>query len=230
MQARDVMTTRVVTVSPDTNVREAARILLANRISAVPVVNGKGLVVGMLSEGDLMRRAESDTDGVRSWWLMLLADSRTEAFIRSHGMRARDVMTPKVISVFEDTPLDEVATVLERHRIKRVPVLREDRITGIVSRANLMHGLVAQATPAPNPQDDRAIREAILRTLSNAGIPRYFVNVVVSDGTVHLWGATQSQSEGDAVRVAAETTPGVGRVENHLIVLPPRIQAALGGE
>lgn len=117
MRTADIMTTPVVTVTPETNVQEVARLLLDNRISAVPVVDGEGRVVGMLSEGDLMRRAETGTDDRHSWWLSLVADLRAEAFVKSHGLHAKDMMTRKVLSVSEDASLEEVATLLERHRI-----------------------------------------------------------------------------------------------------------------
>ena len=230
MLAIDVMTTQVVTVLPETSVREVARMLLINRISAVPVVDGNGRILGMLSEGDLMRRAETGTDERHSWWLSLVTDLRVEAFVKSHGLHAKDVMTREVISVSEETPLDEVATLLERRRIKRVPVVRDGKLVGIVSRANLLHGLVAlRAGPTPSG-GDQGIRAAIIDALVKVGIPRHFLNVVVSNGVVHLWGAAQSESERDAVRIAAETTPGVKRIENHMFVLPARLRGALGGE
>lgn len=232
MRARDVMTTQVVTVMPDTNVREVARILLINRISAVPVVDMDGRVLGMLSEGDLMRRVETGTDGSGSWWLSLLSgpDYRAEAFVKSHGLHAKDVMTREVVSVSEGASLGEVATLLERHRIKRVPVIRDGKLVGIVSRANLLHGLVAQRAGVAPSGSDNEIRSAIMDALIKIGIPRHFLNVVVSDGVVYLWGATHSESERDAVRVAAETAPGVKRVENHLAVLPPRLIGSLGAQ
>jgi len=151
MRASDVMTTQVVTVLPDTSVREVARTLLINRISAVPVVDKQGRILGMLSEGDFMRRAETGTDEHHSWWLALVADLRVDAFVKSHGLHAKDVMTREIVSVSEDASLDEVATLLERHRIKRVPVVSGGKLVGIVSRANLLHGLVAQrAGTAPS--------------------------------------------------------------------------------
>jgi len=232
MQARDVMTTQVVTVSPDASVREVARILLINRISAVPVVDKQGCILGMLSEGDLMRRVEAGTDGSGSWWLSLLAGAeyRAEAFVKSHGLHAKDVMTREVVSVSEGVSLAEVATLLERHRIKRVPVILDGKLVGIVSRANLLHGLVAQrADVAPSPSDDE-IRTAIMDAQIKIGIPRPFLNIVVSDGVVHLWGATESEAERKAVRVAAETTPGVKRIEDNLFVLSARLKGAMGSD
>lgn len=230
MQVRDVMTKHVVTVNPDASVREVARVLLNNRISAVPVLDSQGHLLGVLSEGDLMRRTESGTEDRRSWWLSFMAELRAESFVKSHGLTAKEVMTREVVSVSEEMPLEEVATLLERHRIKRVPVMRDGKLVGIVSRANLLHGLAVQHPMQENPKDDRAIRAAIMATLEQLGLARHFLNVVVSDGAVQLWGATQSESERDAVRIAAETTPGVRRVENNLFVLPPRLQAALGSE
>ncbi len=230
MRAMDVMTTPVVTVMPDTKVSEVARILLSNRISAVPVVDKDGRIRGMLSEGDLMRRAETGTDERHSWWLSLVADLRVEAFVKSHGLHAKDVMTREVITVSEDLPLDEVATQLERHRIKRVPVVRNGKLVGIVSRANLLHGLVALRAGTTPSGGDQGIRAAIMDALVKVGIPRHFLNVVVTNGDVYLWGAAQSESERDAVRIAAEITPGVKRIENHIFVLPARLRSALGGE
>ena len=230
MQARDVMTRRVVTVMPDTGVREVARILLSNRISAVPVVDAGGSVIGMVSEGDLVRRTETGINVRRSWWLSLLADDRAEAFVKSHGTRARDVMTREVVSVSENASLEEVATLLERHRIKRVPVVHDGKLAGIVSRANLLHGLVARRAAAAPSGGDAAIRATIMDALGEIGIPTHLLNVVVSDGTAHLWGATESETERRAVRVAAETAPGVKRVEDHLFVLPPRLKGTMGSE
>ena len=231
MQVRDVMTKHVVTVNPDASVREVARVLLNNRISAVPVLDSQGHLLGVLSEGDLMRRTESGTEDRRSWWLSFMAELRAESFVKSHGLTAKEVMTREVVSVSEEMPLEEVATLLERHRIKRVPVMRDGKLVGIVSRANLLHGLAVRWPPQEERlRDDQAIRAAIIAVLEEQGLARHFVNVVVSDGAVQLWGVTQSESERDAVRIAAETTPGVSRVENNLFVLPPRLQAALGSE
>lgn len=230
MQAIDVMTAPVVTVTPEMNVSEVAKLLLRNRISAVPVVDQNHSIVGMLSEGDLMRRSETGTSENHSWWLSLVADLRAEAFVKSHGVHVKDVMTRKVISVLEDTPLEEVATLLERHRIKRVPVLRDGRIVGIVSRANLLHGLIAFRTGVSPSRNDQQIRTAILDELKRIDLPRRFLNVVVSNKIVYLWGAVNSESESDAYRIAAENSPGVQRVENNIFILPAKIRGALGGE
>lgn len=228
MQVSDVMTTRVISVAPDTDVREVARILLANRVSGAPVVDDAGHVLGMLTEGDLMRHAGTDADDSRSPSPALSAPERAEAFVKSHGLHAQDVMSRPVLSVSEDAGLEDVATLFEARHIKRVPVVRDGRLVGIVSRANLLHGLVARWR-GDQSADDWAVRAAIVQALENVGIRRHSLNVVVSNGIAYLWGVAQSQPEREAARVAVETTPGVKRVENHLFVFPPDSPGARGG-
>jgi len=221
MRADDVMTMEVITVSPETHIREVAKILLENRVSALPVVDDKGQLLGIVSEGDLMRRRESGTERRQSWWLRLLENPNELAseYVKSHGVHAKDVMTKKVITVAEDTPVDKIAELLEKHRIKRVPVVHGGRVVGIVSRANLLHGLIVHKAPPPAKGDDAAGRKAVLDELRESGV-RALINVVVSDGTVHLWGAVESEAEKEALRVAAEGTAGVTRVVNHVGVYP----------
>jgi len=145
MKAAEVMATSVISVRLDTPVTEIAEVLLANRISAVPVVNDKDVLVGIVSEGDLIRRVEAGTERHRSWWLELLTGKETLAheFVMSHARAAADVMTRPVVSVTPDTPLADIASLLEKHRIKRVPVAVNGKIVGIVSRANLIQALVS---------------------------------------------------------------------------------------
>jgi CBS domain-containing protein len=228
MRVKDVMTTRVISVAPETDVREVARILLSNRISGAPVVDGAGRVLGMLTEGDLMRRADIGSGDGGEENRAASAAERAGRFVKSHGLHAADVMTRPVLSVSEDTALDEVATLFEANHVKRVPVLRDGRLVGIVSRANLLHGLIARWRGGSSA-DDWAIRAAIVQAIENVGVRRHSLNVVISNGTAYLWGIAQSQAERDAVRVAAETTPGVKRVENHLFVFPPGSPGAHGG-
>jgi hypothetical protein len=176
----------------------------------------------MVSEGDLMRRVETGTLSRRAWWLEILADTGAQAseYVKTHGRRAADVMTRPVVSVAEDTPLEHVARLLERRHIKRVPVVRDDRVVGIVSRADLMRGLAVQPTgpPPATVTDDRAIRERVLASLrAQPWWVGTYRSVVVTDGVVHLWGLARSQAERDAMRVAAETVPGVRGVEDHLL-------------
>jgi CBS domain-containing protein len=224
MQARDVMTTPVLTVTKDTTVREVARLLLDHHISAVPVVDGDGILLGVVSEGDLIRRADAGTERRPSWWLSLVSDPEDDArqWLRSHGRLAGDVMSRNVIVATEDTPVPEIADLLERHRIKRVPVVREGCVVGIVSRANLLQALVARpvASNAAPTLDDRALREAVFAAVNATGSRTLYVNVLVTDGIAHLWGMAHSRAERDAMRAAAESVPGVKRVEERVSLLP----------
>jgi len=223
MKAADVMATNVITVGPDTPVAKIAEVLLANRISAVPVVNKKGVLVGIVSEGDLIHRVEAGTERHRSWWLDLLTGRETLAheFVMSHARKAVDVMTRPVISVTPDTPLGEVASLLEKHRIKRVPVAVNGKVIGIVSRANLIQALVnlGRAKATETSFDDLTLHSNILEQLrSKPWIDPSTINVVVNGGTVELWGIVTSEAEKNAIRVAVEVTPGVRQVANKLVV------------
>lgn len=222
MNAADVMVSDVITVRADTSVEEIAKILLANRISAVPVVDEAGALVGIISEGDLIHRAEAGTERHRSWWLEMLVVKRTLAyeFIKSHARKAADLMTRRVISVKPGTPLHEIASLLEKHRIKRVPVVDDGKLVGIVSRANLVQALVSHGhrmTPDKNVEDS-VLHDSLLTQLRSLPWWSNEVNVVVQDGTVELWGIVESEVEKDAIRVAVEVTPGVRNISNNLAV------------
>jgi CBS domain-containing protein len=234
MKAKDVMTQPVVSIGPDAGVQDIARLLLTSRISAVPVVDDRSRVIGMISEGDLMRRPESRTERHASWWLELLegTEERARTYLKSHGLTARDVMTREVVTVAENTPLEKLATLLERNHIKRVPVLRGGKLVGIVSRANLLHGLVARGRrPVKSAtRTTQATREAVMAEFRRAGLKTDFVNVVIADGAAHLWGYVESATERKAAALAAKRTADVRRVENHLAVMPARIIGALGSQ
>jgi CBS-domain-containing membrane protein len=222
MQAHDVMTPQVIAVEPDTDVREIAKLLVEHRISAVPVVDKSGKVVGIVSEGDLMRRAESGTERHTSWWLSLFLqpEDQTHAYVKTHGHRAADVMTDRVITVEENTSLEHVADLLEKNRIKRVPVLRDGKMVGIVSRADLLHGLVARQAGQTPSADDRTIKQAILKGLRDGAIPQTLLSVVVTSGVVHVWGVVETEEQREAVRIAVEEAPGVKQVEFGVNVMP----------
>jgi CBS domain-containing protein len=228
VQASDIMTSPVVTVGPDAQVGETARLLLENRISAVPVVDGAGKLLGIVSEGDLMRRAETGTERRPSWWLALFSDAEAQAraFVKTHARRVADVMTRNVVTVAEDTALEDIADTLEKNRIKRVPVMRGDRLIGIVSRADLLHGLVARRDAPGVTADDRSIKEALLRALEQAHVNRRFLNIVVSGGVVRIWGVVETPEELSAVRVAAENA-GAKSVECNVDTLPRSARAVM---
>lgn len=221
MQAKDVMTTSVVTVAPDTPVAEIARLLVERHISAVPVVDGNDRVLGIVSEGDLMHRPETGGRRRHSWWLGFFASSDEMArdYAKACGRRASDVMTSKVVTVSEDTPIAEIAHLLEEHRIKRVPVMRGGRLVGIVSRADLLRAVAAAPAreQAAGSVDDRAIRERILDILRHEQwMTSAFVNVIVTDGVVHLWGTIANEDQRKALLAAADNVPGVREVVDHL--------------
>jgi CBS domain-containing protein len=221
MNAQDVMTSPAITVTPDTPVVDIAAVLIERRISAVPVVDASGRVVGVVSEGDLLRRCEIGTDRRRSQWLDLLVERSGQAadFAKAHGLLARDVMTRDVISVPEDMELSEIAALLERRRIKRVPVVRNGVPIGIVSRANLLRGLAASGRRRqPSPQtDDLGIRKRLEERLEQEPwVDLSRLNIVVSDGVVHLWGVLGSEEQRRALKIAAEGVPGVKDVVDHL--------------
>jgi CBS-domain-containing membrane protein len=222
MRAQDVMTTEVVTVSPKTTVAEIAALLIERRISAVPVLDGERLV-GIVSEGDLLRRPQTDTETGASPWLTLLTGPGVvpERFSKVHGMTAREVMTRDVVTVTPETPLDEVASLLESRRIKRVPVVENGRLVGILSRANLLHGLVAARTaaaPAASGADlDRRIRAEVQGLLAkNSWLERNHMNLVVQDGVIHVWGIVRSEDHRKALHAGLRSLPGVRGVEDHL--------------
>ncbi|MBT4905790.1 MAG: CBS domain-containing protein [Rhodospirillaceae bacterium] len=231
MQAVDVMTPDVATVTPETSVEDVARIFLRRHISAVPVVDDNGVLQGIVSEGDLMRRTENDTERRPSWWLHMITGpaERAREFVLSHGHHARDVMTRKVVTIPEDMPVSQVAELLETHRIKRVPVVRDGKVVGIVSRANLLQGLAALKAPGEQHLGDRQIRESLAGALAQ-DLPSVgnFVSYVVRDGKVQLWGGVLTESEKTAVRVAAEGIAGVQEVEDNVTVLPNALQITGG--
>ena len=219
MLARDIMTRNVLVVTPSTAVEEIARLLVTNRVSAVPVVDDNKTILGIVSEGDLLRRPETGSGRRRSWWLELLSDTPTLAsdYVKSHGRRARDVMTPRVISVTEDTELGDIADLLETRQIKRVPVAREGKLVGIVSRADIIRALAQRQAPAPTGSiDDNSIREALMAKLdAEPWAEATFINVVVKDGVVTFNGLVSSRAQSAALRVLAEGVPGVKLVEEN---------------
>ncbi|MBI1733983.1 MAG: CBS domain-containing protein [Candidatus Rokubacteria bacterium] len=221
MVAKDVMTTRVVTVAPETLVEDIARLLLTHRISAVPVLDATGELVGIVSEGDLMRRADTGTARHAPWWRALTADfdDRAREYARTHGRHAADVMTRYVVTVTVDTPVAEIARVLEERHIKRVPVVNgAGRLIGIVSRADLLRALALRDTERPIiVADDQELRGRVLRAFDRANVvPLPNVNPVVANGIVHLWGLVDTEEQRRACHVVAEGVLGVRGVEDHL--------------
>ncbi|MCS0495702.1 CBS domain-containing protein [Ancylobacter sp. MQZ15Z-1] len=225
MKARDVMTAPVITAKPTDTVAQVAKTLLEHRIGGVPVVDDAGALIGIVSEGDLIRRIEAGTARRRSWWLEAMLDDATLEleYVKSHGRTASDVMRRSVVTATPDAPLHEIASLFEGHDIKRVPIVEDGRLVGIVSRSNLIQ---AVATPrAANldiPVTDSAIRSRVMERLrEQPWAHTWRLNITVDDGVVGLWGIANADAERHALRVVAETTPGVRAVQDHLIKEPP---------
>jgi CBS domain-containing protein len=221
MLARDIMTTDVCTLAPTTTVLEAAQLLVSRRISGAPVVNAAGRVIGIMSEGDLIRRAELGTEREWSGWREFLTAKRTLAheFIRSHASKVGDVMTAPVWTVGEETTLADLAELFEKKNIRRAPVVRDGKLAGIVSRADMVRALL-QCWSAAHPRtevDDAAIRRAILdHAASERWSDTAMLNVEVVNGAVELYGVADSDDVAKALEVLAESMPGVRSVHNHL--------------
>jgi CBS domain-containing protein len=230
MKASDVMVSNVITVGPSTSVQEVANILLTNRISAVPVIDELGALIGIVSEGDLIHRVEAGTERHYSWWLGLLRDKGTLAqeYLKSHAVKVADVMTKRVITASPDMPLGELASLLEEHKIKRVPIVDNGNLVGIVSRANLLQGLAAlhRDFSVESKVEDAVLRERVLSEIrSKLWASASQINVIVRDGAVELWGGVDLIDEKDALRVAAELTPGVRSVADYIAI--NKIQRAI---
>ena len=225
MKAKDVMTGNVISIEPDQTVLQAARLMLQHHISGLPVVDAGGQLVGILSEGDFLRRRETQTERRRSRWLeFLMGPGKIAAeYTRSHGSKVGEVMTPDVRTVDEETPIEDIVELMERHRVKRVPVMRAGKMVGMVTRSNLMHAMVSMARTAPAvAKDDAAIREQLMAEFKKEEwAPVAMVNVVVKDGVVELWGAIVDERQRAALKVAAENAPGVKAVKDHLVWIEP---------
>jgi CBS domain-containing protein len=222
MKARDVMVSPVITTKPSASVKEVAQILLRHHISAMPVIDDAGKLVGIVSEGDLMRRADLGTERHRSWWLAtLFAEEEVLAaeYVKQHSRKVADVMTKRVVTASPDAPLGEIAGLLERHSIKRVPIVDNGALVGIVSRANLIQALAGDRKASDVPVPDAALRERIMTHLkAQPWAHTSLLNVTVNDGIVDIWGITRSEAEKQALRVAAETTPGVRAVNDNIVM------------
>jgi len=229
MHAMDVMTTDVITIDPDTTVQGLATLLAERGISGAPVVDPSGRLVGVVSEGDLLHRAEIGTahrhrKRRRSWWLDHFASDLAREYVKSHGRTVKDIMTRDVVTVAEDTELSEVAALLEAKRIKRVPVMRDGKIVGIISRANIVRavGATKGAAPREGEGDDRSIRARLLAELGREEWAKIWPeDIIVRDGTVHFWlSDDEPEEKRQALRVAAETITGVRSVEEHFLPAP----------
>lgn len=225
MNANDIMTQPVISVAADTPVLEAIRVMLQNKISGLPVVDAAGRLVGIISEGDFLRRTETETQRRRPRWIeFLLGPGRlAEEYVHASGRKVDEIMTADVRTVQENAPLDEVVRLMERYRVKRVPVVRGDQLVGIITRANLMRALVSAATrQRPIAGDDAGIRERLIAELAKQPwAPVDALDIQVRDGVVALSGVLTDDRQRAALCVAAENIPGVKGVEDRLAWIIP---------
>lgn len=221
MKASDIMTRGAITVTADSTIEAAARLMLSHRISGLPVVDSAGAVIGIVTEGDLLRRIEIGTEARRGRWLELVLGAGRLAgdYVRSHARKVDEVMTREVASIGPETPLAEAVALMEKRRVKRVPVVDRGQLVGILSRANLLSALLELlAAPMPSAGSDREIRERVLAEIDKQRwAPRASVDVAVADGIVELRGAVTDERERVALRVAAENVPGVKGIRDHMV-------------
>lgn len=222
MIAADVMTRNLISISPDATIGAAVELMLDKRISGLFVIDSSGALQGILTEGDLLHRSELGTERRSSWFARLFAPGREAAdFTESHSRKVGDLMTPEVLTVDEATDLPEVVRIMERNGIKRVGVVKDGNLTGVITRSNLLRGLSTVARGAAGAStDDRAIKTAIEAALAKESwAPVARIDLTVKDGQVEIWGTITSEDERRAVCVIAENTPGVKGVIDHMMFM-----------
>ncbi len=222
MKARDVMTKSVVSVGPDTPVREVAARMTEQRISGVPVVAADGAILGMVTQGDLLHRKELGTEAKHRWWLRVFSDPDRLAaeFTKSHGLKAADVMARQVVSVTEEAELSDVAAILDRNRINRVPVLRNGALVGLIARSDLVKALSHVPSAKVSAEVDNATLQRVIadKMKAQSWLSAGYLTTIVTDGTVALWGHIESPVQHRALLVLIEETTGVKAVDDHLVV------------
>ncbi len=219
MRAHQIMTRHVISITPETTIVEAANIMLQRHVSGLPVVDAAGKLVGIVSEGDFIRRSEIGTQRKRGRWLKFILGPGKSAtdFVHEHGRKVAEVMTSDPLTVTEETPLEEIVELMEKNNVKRVPVMDGDKIVGIVSRANLLQAVASLAREIPDPTaDDDHIRDRVVETLEKNDWCPFGLSVVVREGVVHLNGVITEERSRQAAIVAAENVTGVKKVHDHL--------------
>lgn len=219
MRAHQIMTRNVITIGPNTSIVEAAKLMLDNHLSGLPVLDKGGKLTGIVSEGDFLRRSEIGTQRKRPRWLQFFVGPNRAAteFVHASGRKVEEVMTHDPLVVTEDTTLEEIVRTMEKNRVKRLPVMRNDRLVGIVTRANLLQAVASMARDVPDPTaDDDHIRERIISAISNTDWRPIGLQVTVRNGVVHLHGIVINPNSRQAAIVAAENISGVKEVHDHL--------------
>ena len=235
MRANQIMTQHVITIGADAPIAEAVDTMLRHHVSGLPVVDAEGALIGVISEGDFIRRAETGTAAKRGRWLaFLIGTSRIAAdFVHAHGRKVGEIMTPDPLTITEDTPLDELVEIMETNKVKRLPVLRGNRLVGIVTRSDFLPTLADLARHAPSPSaDDDLIREQVIAAIEGASWAPCRLKVTARDGVVSLSGVVASKNTRQAAIVAAENVPGVKKVLDNLEAraYPPPEEDLGGGD
>lgn len=236
MRADQIMTQQVIAVGPDTSIVEAANTMLRHHIGGLPVVDPAGKLIGIISEGDFIRRAELGTQRKRGRWLQFLVSSDQIAsdFVHAHGRKVGQIMTPDPLTIAEDTPLERIVQIMESGSVKRLPVMRGDRLVGIVTRTDFLAAVANLARNAPSQSaDDEHIRNAVLAAIQQAPWRPYTLNVTVADGIVSLRGVVKNDRARQAAIVAAENVAGVKKVDDHFCTArayPPPEEEFGGGD
>jgi CBS domain-containing protein len=224
MRAHQIMTRRVITVATGAPIVEAANTMLQNHISGLPVVEETGKLVGIISQGDFIRRAEIGTQRKRGRWLKLLLGSGKVAsdFVHERGRKVGEIMTLDPCTVTEDATLEDVVSLMEQNNAKRLPVMRGDQLVGIVTRSNLLQAVAELAREVPDPTaDDDHIRNHIITSIEKTDWGPFGLGVIVRNGNVHLSGVITNERSRQAAIVAAENVSGVRKVHDHLCWVEP---------
>ena len=217
MRAHQIMTRSVITIAPEATILEAANTMLQHHVSGLPVVDAAGKLVGIVSEGDFIRRGEIATQRKRGRWLKVLLGDSAVDYVHEHGRRVCDVMTSDPITVTEDATLEEIVDAMETNGVKRLPVMRGEQLVGLVSRANLMHAVASLAREIPDPTaDDDHIRSRVVAAIDKNDWSPFGLSVIVRDGVVHLSGVITDERSRQATIVAAQNVAGVNKVHDHL--------------
>jgi CBS domain-containing protein len=219
MRAHQIMTRNVITVGPGTSIVEAAKLMLDNHLSGLPVLDKGGKLIGIVSEGDFLRRSEIGTQRKRPRWVQFFVGPNCAAteFVHASGRKVEEVMTRNPLAVTEATTLEEIVRLMEKNHVKRLPVMRTERLVGIVTRANLLQAVASMARDVPDPTaDDDHIRERIFNAIANTDWRPIGLQVTVRNGVVHLHGIVINPNSRQAAIVAAENISGVKEVHDHL--------------
>jgi CBS domain-containing protein len=219
MRAHQIMTRQVITIAADASIVDAANIMLEKHVSGLPVIDKAGALVGIVSQGDFLRRAEIGTQRKRGRWLKFLVGPGREAsdFVHERGRKVGEIMTLEPYTVAENATLEDIVALMERNNVKRLPVMRGDKLIGIVTRSNLLQAVAGLTREVPDPTaDDDHIRNRIITSIEKADWAPFGLGVIVLNGVVHLNGVITNTDSRQAAIVAAENVSGVKKVHDHL--------------